>query len=894
MAATVVQTPTSVTYNGATVAAVSVSFAATPTAGNAIAVVAAIVGPSTLTSATDNQSGNSYTLSQAGGGSGTRLGLGYDTAANSSGTFTVSINFSSVQIWGRVGAVEIADIKDQAADASGTVSGVNVGTTDVSVSTSGSTTKANCFILSALGLLGFNSKTITACATGYSLAYSDSETGSFPGMGLAHKSVTSTGTQTATWAHDNNGGLDGAGIIVAFEEASYQYTYPASILYNSDGWQEIGGGSVTVGTLADGSDGTPNDADGAESPLSASTDALVFAMTDLTDPNDDTGHRGTLRYKKSASGGDTMGLVAEWRKGYTNEGAQGTLVKTLLSNQNVGSTITQLDLNLSTGEAATVDYADMVLRLVANTEADGSAAPSLRAAGAGAVSAADATPIAPGLPSGWQPNDIHLLIVATNQQTAWTDLSATWTELTGHNLSSANFSSKMYWRRAVGGDSAPSISRVSGTSLSSSNGLYGRIYGFQNCITSGTPFEDETSAGGSSTDQTPDTSEITTTGADRYAVSIVAIDDNGSITNNPPSTWSALGTNYQSGTGGDCSILGIGKTIASASTVTSVVICDIAAVEYHRQTTLALLPNPATRRVQVTWARFRVPEVGGITGTGTLASGSAAVSGSGLSSSSGTGVLAAQASTVVGSGVSSSSGTGVLAAGASTLAGSGLVQWLATGALQAGSSTIVGAGLSSSSGTGVLQSQSSVVVGEGTVEITGVDGSGVLQVADSTVEGSGIVQWIATGSLVVADAIMTGAGISSSTGTGVLQADAFVIVGIGEAAGVITGSGILLAGDAAIVGTGLSSSAGTGVLQAQSSIIVGLGVVGVPGATVVIFDGPNKGVGISYHHGVSRPIVHITALGGGNFDVVKSGGVSGDLAAGQVSAEGYLIDGELP
>lgn len=67
-----------------------------------------------------------------------------------------------------------------------------------------------------------------------------------------------------------------------------------------------------------------------------------------------------------------------------------------------------------------------------------------------------------------------------------------------------------------------------------------------------------------------------------------------------------------------------------------------------------------------------------------------------------------------------------------------------------------------------------------------------------------------------------------------------------------------------------------------------------PGAVVVFFRGVSTADGASQHKGISRPTVQLTAAGGGNYNVAVTHQVSGNLNPGMISAESYLIDGELP
>jgi hypothetical protein len=109
--------------------------------------------------------------------------------------------------------------------------------------------------------------------------------------------------------------------------------------------------------------------------------------------------------------------------------------------------------------------------------------PQYVGAGTAAWTATNAATIAPGLPSGWAADDIHVLIAHRSDNTAMTSLSG-WTNiagLTGNNTAAQRV--EVWWRRAVGGDSAPTVTFGSGTVVRGA-----RIIGIRGCPTSGDPF----------------------------------------------------------------------------------------------------------------------------------------------------------------------------------------------------------------------------------------------------------------------------------------------------------------------------------------------------------------------------------------------------------------------
>lgn len=69
---------------------------------------------------------------------------------------------------------------------------------------------------------------------------------------------------------------------------------------------------------------------------------------------------------------------------------------------------------------------------------------------------------------------------------------------------------------------------------------------------------------------------------------------------------------------------------------------------------------------------------------------------------------------------------------------------------------------------------------------------------------------------------------------------------------------------------------------------------GSSGVVVIFYNGVSKADGVTYFSGISRPTVALAPAGGGNYTVMVTGSVSGDLRPDRVSHESYLIDGQLP
>jgi hypothetical protein len=162
-------------------------------------------------------------------------------------------------------------------------------------------------------------------------------------------------------------------------------------------------------------------------------------------------------------------------------------------------------------------------------------APTLVGVGTAQWTATNGATFAPGLPSGWQPDDIHVLIAHRSENTAMTALAG-WTQIAG--LSGNNTTGQrveVWWRRAVAGDAAPTV--TFGTSTIVRGGV---IFGVRGCPRDVSPFNlssrlDQTA------NTTVNTTDISPATAPTLGVFAYAYEDDPSAA----STW--VGPNDQVG-----------------------------------------------------------------------------------------------------------------------------------------------------------------------------------------------------------------------------------------------------------------------------------------------------------------------------------------------------------
>ena len=312
--------------------------------------------------------GTAYVSSSVSGWMAYKVSDGTETSVQWS--WTTSQKASAwVGVW--TGVDTSGDPKDQSAQNDSGATAV----TSLASGTTGTTTQDN-----ELAIATFMADTYDSVNTGRS--YSDSFTEldfsvsatdpslSNPGLFIATKDLSATGTQSTTYSCSDTGDQMCA-YIATFLVTSPQTATPSSDTYNSDGWTDESAGSSNIYTHIDES--SYSDSDYIRSAADPSSDAYVTKLTSLTDPSSSSGHTLHARYGKDAAGGDTNSLVIQLRQGYTNEGSPGTLIATALNNSDISSGWTAVDYDLSGAEADSIsDYTDLYVRMVANKEAAGS------------------------------------------------------------------------------------------------------------------------------------------------------------------------------------------------------------------------------------------------------------------------------------------------------------------------------------------------------------------------------------------------------------------------------------------------------------------------------------------------------------------------------------------
>jgi hypothetical protein len=244
------------------------------------------------------------------------------------------------------------------------------------------------------------------------------------------------------------------------------------------------------------------------------------------------------------------------------------------------------------------------------------AVPTVVGVGTASFTATNGAALTPALPTGWAANDIHILVVHRSDNTAITTPSG-WTKWTPGGVAETNTTAQIvsiYWRRAVAGDTAPSVTAGTSTVV---RGAF--IIGVRGCPLTGDPLHlalRENKAASA----TVSNAGVTTTVANTRALFIYAYEDDPSAASTPAG-WAAI-TPQVSALGNDMA-LGFSHKAMAATGATGAVSTTVSGGTFanspHATFTLTLLPAAgADARVQISWFELQVPAAAVTGGSATL------------------------------------------------------------------------------------------------------------------------------------------------------------------------------------------------------------------------------------------------------------------------------------
>jgi hypothetical protein len=400
-------------------------------------------------------------------------------------------------------------------------------------------------------------------------------------------------------SNNTTGYIDHVRVTVYYTEGAGdppQTANPTSDI-TTTGWTPSSG-STLYEMLDDGA--STNDSDYIDSPASPTTASPAeVKFGTVTDPLLSTDHKVRYRFGKDTTGGSQIDGRA-----YLYQGA--TLITDFGLKTNVDGLTTYTETLSGTDADAITDYSDLRIRFTANQTAT-NVVPTFVAAGTAAFTASNGATIQPALPSGWAVNDIHVLVVHRSDNTDITD-HADYTRITPSSATENNTAGQrveLFWRRAQSGDTAPTITAGSGTTIRGA-----QIFGIRGVPTGVDPFDASTRSNNAAS-ATVTGANIVTTQANTLGLFIGAYEDDPNISSNTGS-WT-MGARSSSTLGNDMAIFHGTRTFATATTYSSNTIVTDASggtISPNVGIILAFKPTPtASRELRVVWAQLEVPAV---------------------------------------------------------------------------------------------------------------------------------------------------------------------------------------------------------------------------------------------------------------------------------------------
>lgn len=302
------------------------NFGSLPSAGNTIVVLIAgwEIGGFGMTQVTDNQ-GNTYSLAEESGlGNLSTASIFYtENIGNPSGTFTITVDpDASSGNYIEWVAVEVSGLETSSSLDVHTSNTGSVGTT-ASVGPTGSTAQAEEIVFAATSISrGDTNVNVGVATTGYTELAVNQDANSTIGFEAAYKTVSSIGTQSASWSHDSDGTSGWGAAIATFKVAGGgggALDAPTNLTTTSATGRVDLSWTAPTSTTAFDTYGIWR----ATSPFTATTSATLIASiaTTSTSYSDTSAARGTVYfYRVTATNSTATSSLSNQRASGSNSG----------------------------------------------------------------------------------------------------------------------------------------------------------------------------------------------------------------------------------------------------------------------------------------------------------------------------------------------------------------------------------------------------------------------------------------------------------------------------------------------------------------------------------------------------------------------------------------------
>jgi hypothetical protein len=340
-------------------------------------------------------------------------------------------------------------------------------------------------------------------------------------------------------------------------------------------------------------------------------------------------------------------------------------------------------------------------------EPGGEAPPVIVGSGTAAFTATNNATLAPGLPTGWLPDDLHVLLASRSDNNVMTAPSG-WTQLTGvAGNATVGFRTEVWVRRAQSGDTAPVITFGTGTIIRGA-----RIIGIRGVPTSGTidTVIEVASRSANVASANITFPSVTTISTNTMILALAGYEDDPTAATTLTSFVSESDAVVSSALGNGMMLLYQWTTIGSSGTVTGIVTSTVSGGTFAASPNvgifLVIKPAPPAVLGAVT---IGAPAFSGTGDFSTSASGTGA-SMIGAPSLGGTGTVVAAPVT----------GTGGVSIGAGGLSGTGVLEYAGAGGVSVSVGALAGTGVLAYAGAGGISLSVGVLSGAGILGYAGV------------------------------------------------------------------------------------------------------------------------------------------------------------------------------
>lgn len=504
---------------------------------------------------------------------------------------------------------------------------------------------------------------------------------------------------------------------------------------------------------------------------------------------------------------------------------------------------------------------------------------TFRSAGT-ATTAVSATSVTPALPAGWQANDIFLLALhLRNSDTPSTPSG--WTKFLDEQVQS-DHRTTYYWRRAVGGDTAPTITWTNAAIRTAVIVCYYRA------PTTGDPINLEATLATSASAQTLATGSGTTTQTNTTLIGLFQ-------------QWNAAAGGWSSSTTSvleraDVVKQGIYDLILPAAGATGTISgTTTGTAESMSALLIALLstasvaggPPPITGTAAVTVANPTVAATGAETFTGTAAVAIAkpAITATGTETFTGTAAVAVAKPTVAASGQETFTGTAAVTVPSISVAATGTTAAAGvtgTAAIAVTTVSVASTGAEVFTGTAGVEIVPVAVSSTGTYTPQAITGTAAVTLPAATVAASGLETFTGTAAVAVTPVTVTAAGTYTPvpiSGTAAVVVTLVSVAASGSTGDVVSGAAAVTVTAVSVAGTGTEAFSGNSavVLTQVSVSSTGTHAQTFSGAAGVVLAIAVSGTG-------AYTPAPVSGSGGATVVLLVSGtGTSGDVAPGKGS-----------